>query len=130
MTPTRHRPPRRILLVEDCFSTREQVSMILGCLGYLVSTASNGEEAIEKLRSYACPDLILLDLLMPVMDGWALREELQRNETWATIPVIVLSGAGEAAGWTESLNGAIFLQKPVETAELLRAVQRCCGGDC
>src|SRR4051794_38714460 len=91
-------PPKRIPIVGDCFSTREQVSMILGCLGYLVSTACNGEEAMEKLRSHSRPDLILLDLFMPVMDGWTLREELARHESWGAIPVVILSGAGEEDG--------------------------------
>jgi CheY-like chemotaxis protein len=127
MTATR-RQPRRILLVEDCFSTREQVSMILGCQGYLVSTAGNGEEALEKLRSQARPDLILLDLQMPVMDGWTLREELGRHESWCSIPVVVLTGVGEAEVGAAKLKGVVLLHKPVETAELLRTVQNCCGG--
>src|SRR5262245_47172811 len=104
--------------------------MILGCQGYLVSTACNGEEALEKLRSHARPDLILLDLLMPVMDGWALWEELEREEAWTSIPVIILSGVDECDGRAANLKGAIFLVKPVETAELLRAVQGRCGGEC
>src|SRR5262245_44837778 len=95
MTPPRRMPSKRILLVEDCFSTREQVSMILGCLGYLVSTARNGQEAIEKLRSHPRPDLILLDLVMPVMDGWAFRQVLERDPEWASIPVVILSGIDE-----------------------------------
>jgi CheY-like chemotaxis protein len=127
MAQTRQKP-RRILLVEDCFSTREQVSMILGCLGYLVSTACNGEEALEKLRSHERPDLILLDLVMPVMDGWTFRQQLEREPEWAAIPVVILSGAGEEQ--TAAWQGALFLQKPVETADLLRAVQGRCGGEC
>src|SRR4051794_9605743 len=101
MAQTPREPARRILLVEDCFSTREQVSMILGCLGYLVSTASNGEEALEKLRSHPRPDLILLDLMMPVMDGWDFRRKLTTEAAWASIPIVILSGAidSDGANW-------------------------------
>lgn len=119
-------PHKRILLVDDQFTTRELMSMILGGAGYRVSTAANGQEAMERLRGSERPDLILLDLRMPVMDGWELHEELKRDEEFSSIPVVVLSGVDAVGEQTHPLAAARFLHKPVETAELIEAVQRCC----
>src|SRR5262249_2462692 len=127
MDPTRHVPHWRILLVDDSFLTRELVSMILGCHGCIVSTASNGAEALEKLRSQARPDAIVLDLLMPGMDGWAFAEELERDSQLASIPVIILSAADYDGPLAAKLK-ATFLRKPVETADLLHAVEGTCAG--
>src|SRR3954452_20748418 len=65
MLPTQHLPHKRLLVVEDCFLARERMSLLLGEEGYMVSTAANGAEAIERLRNSSRPDLILLDLRMP-----------------------------------------------------------------
>src|SRR5947208_5356923 len=102
MLPTQHPPHKRILLVEDCFRARELISLILGESGYMVSTAANGAEAIERLRTSDQPDLILLDLRMPVMDGWTLRAELKRDPELSSIPVVILSGVDEGGGQTSS----------------------------
>jgi CheY-like chemotaxis protein len=127
MYPTRHMPRWRVLLVDDSFSTRELMSMLLGCQGCIVSTATNGAEAIEKLRSHARPDIILLDLLMPVMDGWTFSEELERDQELASIPIVILSGAAEGR-LASKLKGVPFLHKPVEIAELLQAIEGTCAG--
>jgi len=127
MLPTHHLPHKRILVVEDCFLARERMSLLLGEEGYMVSTAANGAEAIERLRSSSRPDLILLDLRMPVMDGWTLREELKRDPELSAIPVIVLSGVDEGGEQTSTLEAARFLHKPVEIDELLLAVRQCCN---
>ena len=95
MNSTPSPSPRKILLVEDNFPARELMSTILGGVGYMVCTAANGAEALEKLRSPERPDLILLDLLMPVMDGWKLLAEIKRDPELASIPVLILSGAEE-----------------------------------
>jgi len=120
---------RRVLLVDDNFATRELVSMVLGCQGYAVATAAHGAEAIEKLRSSQSPppDVIILDLCMPVMDGWALYEELRRDEKLAGVPVVVMSGLSECDQQSPSLKDVPFLQKPIETAELLQALKGCCA---
>ncbi|MBI1916423.1 MAG: response regulator [Planctomycetes bacterium] len=127
MLSTHHLPHKRILIVEDCFRARELMSLILGENGYMVSTAANGAEAIERLRTSSRPDLILLDLRMPVMDGWTLREELKRDPELSAIPVVVLSGVNEGEEQTSTLEAARFLHKPIETDELLLAVRQCCS---
>ena len=126
MHSTQHLPHKRILVVEDCFLARERMSLLLGENGYMVSTAANGAEAIERLRTSCRPDLILLDLRMPVMDGWTLREELKRDPELSVIPVVVLSGLDEGGEQMSSLEAARFLHKPVELDELLLTVQQCC----
>ena len=126
MHSTQHLPHKRILVVEDCFLARERMSLLLGEKGYMVSTAANGVEAIERLRTCSRPDLILLDLRMPVMDGWTLREELKRDPELSAIPIVVLSGVDEGGEQTSTLEAAHFLHKPVEMDELLKAVRQCC----
>jgi len=127
MLPTQHPPHKRILLVEDCFTGRELISLILGEHGYMVATAANGEEAIQRLRTCDRPDLILLDLRMPVMDGWTFCEELTRDPELSLIPVIVLSGVDRGGEQSVSLKAMRFLHKPIEPDELLQTVQQCCG---
>jgi len=127
MGPAPHHPHKRILIVEDCFLARELMSLILGEGGYMVSTAANGKEAIERLHSTDRPDLILLDLRMPVMDGWTFREELKHDPELAVIPVVVISGLDQSGEENATLEAARFLHKPIETTELLETVQQCCG---
>jgi CheY-like chemotaxis protein len=112
-------PHKYILLVDDQFTTRECMSMILGGAGYRVSTAANGKEAMQRLRGSERPDVILLDLRMPVMDGWELREELKRDKELASIPVVVITGLD-----VTSVQGPC-LHKPIETTELIEAIRRC-----
>lgn len=126
MLSTPHPPHKRILVVEDCYPARELMSLILGEGGFMVSTAANGAEAIERLRTSCRPDLILLDLRMPVMDGWTLHEELKRDPELSAIPVVVLSGVDEGGEQLSNLEVVRFLHKPIETDELLLTVRQCC----
>lgn len=74
-------PRKRVLVVDDDFVTREMLSIVLAGDGYRVAAACNGEDALERLRSFERPDLILLDLKMPVMDGCTFcKERLQDRE--------------------------------------------------
>ena len=120
-------PPRRVLLIEDDFLLRELVTLVLGGEGYMVATASNGTDAFQRLRHYERPNLILLDLMMPGMDGWRFREEQQQDPNLAGIPIIVISALADIEQNASTLGAADYLQKPVERARLLDAVRRCCG---
>jgi CheY-like chemotaxis protein len=117
----------RVLLVEDDLLTREAVTLLLSGDGYMVAAAGNGREALERLRAYERPDLILLDLRMPVMDGYAFQRHLQEDPGLASIPVLLFSAAGDAGARASDLGAAGCLQKPVATEQLLEAVHRCCG---
>src|SRR5207249_11934731 len=86
--------------------------------------------ALLKLRTHERPDLILLDLSMPVMDGWTLADELERDENWASIPVVILSGTCEGEQQAPKRKGVPILKKPVETADLLQAIHSYCGDEC
>jgi CheY-like chemotaxis protein len=112
-------------VVEDDEATREAFALILTGLGYRVSTADNGQVALDYLRGER-PSLIVLDLMMPVMDGYQFREAQRRDATLADIPVIVCSALGEAHDGAAALNAAAYLRKPVDPGALLDAVRRLC----
>jgi CheY-like chemotaxis protein len=118
---------RLVLLVDDDFLTREAATLVLAGDGYMVAAAANGREALERLHQPHRPDLILLDLRMPVMDGEAFRRELARDEALAGIPVLIISASGDAPRRADALGAVGCLQKPVEIGQLLEAVRRCCG---
>src|SRR5438445_696734 len=82
---------RDVLLVDDDFEICDTLSQLLQDEGYSVATASNGLEALHYLRGATLPRLILLDLMMPVMNGWQFRHEQQRDPELASIPLVVLS---------------------------------------
>ncbi len=115
---------KTILVVEDDDATRESLGLILGARGYGVLGAANGEEALGLLRSGPHPDLILLDLMMPVMDGWQFRREQAADAALAAIPVIVLSADGNVTQKAEAIRAAGYLQKPVEVESLLEAIRK------
>ena len=117
--------PKRVLIVEDNEVTRDVMALILESDGYQVSTAANGRRALERLRGGDRPSVILLDLMMPVMDGWQFREEQRRDRALADIPVVVCTAAGEGAQ-NAALGVAELLSKPVEADDLLAAVRRHC----
>jgi CheY-like chemotaxis protein len=110
---------KRILLVEDDEIVRRAIQMVLEWEGYHVECASNGQEALDMLRAGARPGLILLDVMMPVLDGGQFREEQKRDPALASIPVIVVSAASFAA----SVDAVSLVRKPFEVEELLNAIR-------
>lgn len=115
-----------ILVVDDDLDILETTRFILESAGYRVLTAENGTEALLRLHDEAAPCVILLDLMMPVMNGWEFRAEQARDPGLAAIPVIVVTGAGRAAPKAASLGAACLLEKPVDLATLLSKVQLYC----
>ena len=111
-----------VLVVDDDRDVRDAVSNVLRQAQYEVHAASNGQKALEHVRKHGVPDLILLDLLMPVMDGWAFLEERNRDADLRSIPVLVASGEQGVARRVTLVN-AEFLPKPFERESLLRAVR-------
>jgi CheY-like chemotaxis protein len=118
---------KAVLIVEDDEATREAFALILSQDGYQVKTASNGLRALEQLRSSTPPGLILLDMMMPEMDGAQLQEHLTRDERLASIPVLICSAACDRARRRLSSQPVGFLQKPIDPAALLAAVRRHCA---
>ena len=118
-----------VLIVEDERAARTGMEKILLLAGYAPVSAENGQEALELLRAGVPASVILLDLIMPVMDGWAFRREQLRDPALAEIPVVILSSYIErfTQGDRLTLGIPVVLQKPVLPDELLAAVERYAG---
>lgn len=118
--------PPCILVVEDDFDIRDTLAQILEAEGYVVRGAANGHEALELLRRDRgdLPALILLDLMMPVMNGWQFRAEQLQDPELATIPVVVISADASVHQKAASIDAASFLKKPVQLETLLDTVFR------
>jgi CheY-like chemotaxis protein len=114
----------QILVVEDDLATREALSLILSADGYHVATAADGLDALGQLRVGERPGLILLDLMMPLMDGWQFRQEQLRDPRLADIPVIVCSAAGRVGQRAANLHALAYLDKPIDPMVLLDVVRR------
>lgn len=108
-----------VLVVDDERDIREAVSEVLADEGYEVLDAGDGAEALTKSRAHH-PDVILLDLMMPRMNGWEFRAAQMGDPELSGIPVIVLSALGRVAG----LEAVEFIQKPFELDRLLTAVRQ------
>jgi CheY-like chemotaxis protein len=113
---------KRVLVVDDDADIRETLSEVLSIAGYDVTPAANGREALERLRA-APHDLVVLDLMMPVMTGWEFREEQLRDASIAAVPVIVVS----AARAPRPLTAAATLPKPFDLQEILDLAERFAG---
>ncbi len=113
-----------VLLVDDDVDILEALAMALEAAGYATLAAHNGMEALALLRSGVRPCVILLDLMMPIMSGWAFREEQLRDPELASLPVVVLTGDGKVAQKAASLEVATYLKKPFELDALLAVVRR------
>jgi len=113
-----------ILVVDDDERTRNSLREILEEEGYGVATASNGQEAIEKLDGGDPPDLILLDLMMPVMDGWQFLARQKSHPLSRRVPIVLLSGM---AFIRDAPDVADFLSKPIRPEKLLSCIKRFCG---
>ncbi len=115
---------KSILIVDDDADVREMLTQFFSIEGYIVSTAGNGKDALDQLRHGQRPDLILLDLMMPVMDGWEFRMEQQRDPALSPIPVVVLSAVYNAPERAGLLGAADYMQKPVEFDRLIQSAER------
>ena len=116
-----------ILIVEDDIDTREMLGRFLELEGYRVETAENGKRALERLGSGVEACVILLDLMMPVMDGWHFRVTQVQDSALANIPVVVLSGAGNIEQEAAALGVAGYVAKPFDVSSLLGVVQHTCA---
>lgn len=118
---------RVVLVVEDDPDALDAITAILEDAGYDALRAANGSEALRQLadREGRC-DLILLDLLMPVMNGWDFRRKQRDTPAFADIPVLLMSAGAHMATVSGELNAAGAVTKPVEMVDLLAIVQRHC----
>lgn len=120
-------PPllRTILIAEDDAVTREGLATILLREGYGVVVAAHGQEALDYLQSQPAPSLILLDMLMPVLDGWLFMKQLRQTPGCADIPVVVVTGMTVASPeWTKALGAVALIRKPVNVLVLLDTIRQ------
>ena len=120
----KHTQSRAVLLVEDDPDIREAIGDVLAEEGYDVSVADTGLTALDRLQRAPLPDVILLDLMMPVMDGWQFRARQSQHPEWKAIPVIVLSAVGNTQEKAASIGASGCLRKPLDIDELLDMIER------
>lgn len=116
----------RLLLVDDDASSVEALRELLILAGHQVVCAENGRVALERLREADGYCVILLDMMMPVMNGYDFREEQLKDPAIAAIPVIVITADGRAREKAAQLHSDRYLQKPLSPVELLRAISEFC----
>ena len=118
-----------ILIVDDASDIRLILTVALTDAGYRVECVTNGQEALARLRTATeRPGLILLDLMMPIMDGWEFLRRQQADPALAAIPVVVLSAVAEAAAGA-ALGARRVLRKPIDFAALRAVVAQYCTAD-
>ncbi|HTA18641.1 MAG TPA: response regulator [Polyangia bacterium] len=118
---------RRILVVEDDRDIRESLDEVLRDAGYAPVLAANGLEALQHLRTSALPSVIILDLMMPVMDGREFRAIQLGDERLRAIPTILLTAHAKPADAMSGMGDIVFLAKPVDLDRLLDTVARACA---
>ncbi len=118
---------KSILIVEDEPNVRETLKDILELEGFCVATAENGQDALGRLQSYEHPCLILLDLMMPVMNGWQFLEALEakHQHVLATIPVVVVSAVADLTDVQQKYQCQV-MKKPVNMQTLIALAKEYC----
>ena len=119
-------PParKRLLIVDDDHDIRESLAEVLSDCGYQVSSAANGREAIALLAAEPPPAAILLDLMMPVMDGWQFREAQRADPRTRDIPVVVVSADGNLREKATAVQADAWLVKPIDIFDLLAILEK------
>jgi CheY-like chemotaxis protein len=115
-----------ILVIEDDKDLRESLCEALVFEGYQVVSVEHGEAALRHLGTGARPCVILLDLMMPVMDGWTFRQELLKVRVLATIPVVVMTAASRERA--KVVTAQAVLHKPLQMDNVVEVVQAHCPG--
>jgi len=110
----------RVLVVDDDVSILDTVTAILSAEGYQVAAANGGEEALSMLRAWH-PTLVLLDMRMPIMDGWAVARAMR--ESGSKVPIVVMTAAENARRWADEIGAAGHLDKPFGLDQLLACVE-------
>jgi CheY-like chemotaxis protein len=117
-------PCKTVLVVEDDFDIRESIKDFLEIEKYSVLTATNGQEALEVLKAAPKPCLVLLDMMMPIMDGREFLDIVMKDAVLAPIPVFVISAV---ATKDNTLGSVGFIKKPADLNMILKMVQDYCS---
>lgn len=117
--------PRTILIVEDDEDARDLLKQILSAKGYNAAVAADGAEALDYLRrSYDEVSLILLDLMMPKMNGWEFRAAQLEDERLKAIPVVVLTADARASAKAQEVSATGYVAKPVLFPKLMEVIEK------
>ncbi len=117
-----------IFVVDDNRDLRETLSDLLSLEGHAVRCAADGGEAVRSLSSSGTrPDLILLDIVMPVLDGWGVLTEISKYPHLVGVPVVIMSGLPEIAQRAKESGAVAVVSKPVEFQTLLQIIDHCLG---
>jgi|SRR5580704_1056246 CheY-like chemotaxis protein len=123
MLDTAHIPARRVLVIDDDDDICDTLRELLEEHGHAVLCASNGHEALDVLHAASpLPDVILLDLMMPVMNGWEFRGCQKKDPALATIPVVVITATGSARERAGLMGVDEILLKPIHLDQLLAVI--------
>ena len=117
----------RVLVVDDDYAILDAFKDLLEDEGYEVSLAANGLEALKELRRGNQPCVILLDLMMPVMNGWEFRQEQLQDSALAAIPTVIVTAHNRPNESAEGLGAAGCIRKPVKPEQLLSTVGKYCA---
>jgi CheY-like chemotaxis protein len=123
--PSEETAGKTILVAEDDRTTREWLGSVLQAAGYQVILAANGQQALDLMRMGPHPDLIMLDMLMPVLDGWHFLSQLKRQTPPPPIPILIATATILTREWAQAQGCAGFIKKPFEAEQLLTEVCRC-----
>jgi CheY-like chemotaxis protein len=117
-----------VVVIEDDEPIRNVIQEALEIEGYRVIVAGDGKEGLEVLKKATTPCLILLDLMLPIMNGWEFMEELRKDNgnMLAAIPIVITSAAGGAAK-TAVEHAQGYIRKPIDLELLLSTVRKFCG---
>lgn len=121
------KPSCNVLVVDDDVEIRETLVEVLEERGYRTVAASNGKQALDALHGGTVPELILLDMMMPVMDGTQFRKKQQQEPAIAGIPVVLISAHEDLARRVTELDARSALRKPISFRDLIDTVKRYCA---
>lgn len=120
----------KILLIDDDIDFVNATKTVLESQNYKISVACNGDEGLKKARNEK-PDLIILDIIMPVKDGFSVAEQLKKDKELSGIPIVMLTSFGERKGETNlavsqgmKLEAEDYIEKPVKPEALLKTVEK------
>ena len=119
--------PRAVLVIDDNEATRTGLVELLNLRGYRTAAAANGRDGLTSLRGDHSIGVVVLDLTMPVADGYWFRGEQRADPAIAHIPLIVFTGSDDAHVDVSMLEGAQVLRKPLGIPELLERIDSHCG---
>ena len=117
---------KAILVIEDDPDTQDAICGLLEYSGYRAVGVGNGQEALDFLKTHTAPDVIVLDLMMPVMNGWEFRDFQSTDEALSKIPVVVISASGAPSRMVVGrTRGSVdYVPKPFDPDRLVEAIRR------